>query len=111
MAQAQMMQFADTIASMKLALKRRADDSGSDSGIQQRTNRGNKLKRRAKNVQEHRLDDTGGLNWRRPVNHAGYTRKTISSNPPFFDDDGDPYSPTESDYENDRYAEPAEDDP
>ncbi|KJX93806.1 hypothetical protein TI39_contig4251g00010 [Zymoseptoria brevis] len=111
MAQAQMMQFADTIASMKLALKRRADDSGSDSGIQQRTNRGNKLKRRARNVQEHRLDDTGGLNWRRPVNHAGFTRKTISSNPPFFDDDGDPYSPTESDYENDRYAEPAEDDP
>jgi hypothetical protein len=111
MAQAQMMQFADTIASMKLALKRRADDSGSDSAIRQRTNRGNKLKRHARNVQENHLDDTGGLSWRRTVNHAGYTRKTISSNPAFFDDDGDVYSPTESDHENERYAEPAEDNP
>ena len=44
------------------------------------------------------------------ITHAGYTRNTISRNPPLFDDDGDLYSPASSDHE-DRYAEPLEDNP
>lgn len=61
---AQQMHIAETIRSMKLAMKRRADDSDSDADIP-RTNRGNKLKRKAKHVQQDRLDDTGRVSYRK----------------------------------------------
>lgn len=38
-------------------------------------------------------------------------RNVISKNPQLYDDDGDVYSPTSSDNEAERYAEPVEDDP
>ncbi|EME80486.1 uncharacterized protein MYCFIDRAFT_156226 [Pseudocercospora fijiensis CIRAD86] len=102
----------ETIRAMKLAMKRRpSNDSGSDTEIQHHTNRGNKLKRGASAVQQDSLDDTGGLSYRRQVNHAGYSRYTISTKPPLLDDDGDVYSPTASDHEAERYGEPARNDP
>ncbi|CAK4012160.1 Hypothetical predicted protein [Lecanosticta acicola] len=107
----QQLQFAETVRAMKLAMKRRPSDSGSDDEIRSSTNRGNKLKRSAKFVQQHRLDHTGGLAYKKRVNHAGYPRNIISTNPPLFDDDGDVYSPTSSDNEAERYGEPLEDDP
>ncbi|PPJ51654.1 hypothetical protein CBER1_08786 [Cercospora berteroae] len=107
----QQIMVAETIRAMKLAMKRRASDSESDGDIRQHTNRGNKLRRGAKNVQEDRLDDTGGLSYRKKVNHAGYLRHTIAANPAYLDEDGDPYSPTSSDHENERYGELADDNP
>lgn len=62
---AQQMHIAETIRSMKLAMKRRADDSDSDVDMPSHTNRGNKLKRKAKHVQQDRLDDTGRLSYRK----------------------------------------------
>lgn len=59
----QQLQFAETIRSMKLAMKRRASDSDSDD-LRHHTNRGNKLNRRAKHVRQDRLDDTGRLAYR-----------------------------------------------
>ncbi|KAF2159029.1 hypothetical protein M409DRAFT_30447 [Zasmidium cellare ATCC 36951] len=110
---AQQIHFAETIRSMKLAMKRRADDSDhSAADVPHRTNRGNKLMRRARYVQQDRLDDTGRLAYRQKVTHAGYTRHTISTNPPLFDDDGDLYSPASSDNENDdRYGQPIDENP
>lgn len=62
---AQQMHIAETIRSMKLAMKRRADDSDSDVDMPSHTNRGNKLKRKAKHVQQDRLDDTGRVSYRK----------------------------------------------
>ncbi|KAF7195991.1 Pyruvate decarboxylase [Pseudocercospora fuligena] len=102
----------ETIRAMKLSMKRRpSDGSDSETEISVKTNRGNKLKRGAHAVQQDSLDDTGGLSYRKKVNHAGYSRYTISTKPPLLDDDGDVYSPTESDHEAERYGEPARDDP
>ena len=81
-------------------------DSDSDTSIHAHTNRGNKLKRRAKYVREGRLDDTGGLAHRKKINHAGYTRHIIANNPPLYDNDGDVFTPGESD--NERGASPIE---
>lgn len=103
-------QFAETIRAMKLAMKRRADGSEGEDYIQTHTNRGNKLKRDARNVQQDQLDDTGGTSYKKNVNHAGYLRTTISTNPPLYDEDGDIYSPVSSDNEH-RFAEPIEDNP
>lgn len=106
--------IADTIAAMKLAMKRKADDSGSDTNATSRTNRGNKLKRRARHAQQHRLDDTGALAWRQRINHAGYMRNTISTNPKRYDKYGYVYSPAASDDEDldeDAEIEAVEDNP
>ncbi|KAI3392559.1 hypothetical protein diail_5530, partial [Diaporthe ilicicola] len=64
--------FADLAKAMKKTVARQAIESDSDSEIQQTTNRGNKLKKRA------RFD----------VEHAGYKRAVISRNPPLIDEDG-----------------------
>lgn len=61
---AQQLHFAETIRSMKLAMKRQPNDSDSDADIPHHTNRGNKLKRKARHVQQDRLDDTGRLAYR-----------------------------------------------
>ncbi|KAM3415015.1 hypothetical protein BST61_g10152 [Cercospora zeina] len=107
----QQIMVAETIRAMKLAMKRRASDSESDGDIRRHTNRGNKLRKGAKNVQQDRLDDTGGLSHRKKMHHAGYERHTIATKPAYLDEDGDPYSPTSSDHENERYGELAEDNP
>ncbi|KAM0723224.1 hypothetical protein Q7P37_001424 [Cladosporium fusiforme] len=127
---AQQIQIAETIRAMKLALKRRPDgtsqseatprttslthsltDAEDDDATPTHTNRGKKLKRRAQFAREGRLDSSGGLSYRKQVNHAGYTRTTISTNPPLFDSDGEPASPTSSDNEHERHLQPIEDDP
>ncbi|USW57993.1 Putative transcriptional regulatory protein Rxt2 [Septoria linicola] len=110
-AQQQHIMVLETIRAMKVAMKRRASDSDSDTDLRSQTNRGNKLRRNAKNVQEGRLDNTGGLAYKKKVTHAGYTRHTIAKNPAYLDEDGDAYSPTSSDHENERYGELAEDNP
>ncbi|GAM87753.1 hypothetical protein ANO11243_057800 [Dothideomycetidae sp. 11243] len=101
--------IAETIRGMKLALKRRDDDSDSDTSIRQHTNRGNKLKRKAHNIRSGRLDTTGGQPYKKRINHAGYQRTIIHENPPRFDIDGDPVDP-EEDYDEDN-ASPIEDNP
>jgi hypothetical protein len=107
----QQIQIAETIRAMKIAFKRKADDSDSDTEIQAPTNRGYKLQRGAKYVREGRLlngSGSGKVPWKQKVEHAGYTRYTIATNPPLYDIDGDPFDPTVSD--DDREAEPVEED-
>lgn len=78
--------ISETIAAMKLAMKRKSEDDGG------------RLKQR--DAQKHRrLDDTGALRWRERVNHAGYMRNTISTNPKRYDKYGYVYSPAASDDE------------
>ena len=57
-------------------------------------------------MREGRLDDTGGLAYRKRISHAGYTRNIISNNPPVYDEDGDLFSPNGSD--NERHGSPIE---
>ena len=85
-------------------------DAEDDDAAPTHTNRGNKLKRRSHFAREGRLDTSGGVSYRKQVNHAGYIRTTISTNPLLLDSDGEPVSPTSSDPDQDRHAEPVEDD-
>lgn len=86
-------------------------DAEDDDAAPSYTNRGNKLKRRSHFAREGRLDTSGGTAYRRQVNHAGYIRTTIHTNPALLDSDGEPVSPTSSDNEHERHLEPVEDDP
>ncbi|KAK3076178.1 hypothetical protein LTS18_013704, partial [Coniosporium uncinatum] len=75
--------WAKTIVGLKAKLNRKDDASDSDSDIQTSTNRGSKLKRKAKYVQQGRLDNpNGSQTYKEKVNHAGYDRYIISRNPP-----------------------------
>jgi len=74
---------------MKLAMRRRDNDSDSDTSITQPTNRGNKLKRNARHVREGRLDTTHGRSYKKRIDYAGYDRYILNENPLRFDDDGD----------------------
>ncbi|KAI4145491.1 MAG: hypothetical protein LQ341_002372 [Variospora aurantia] len=91
----QAMLIADTIAGMKRAVARSRDLSSSDSEesedlIDRCTNRGNKLKRKARYVHEGQLDRPNGLKvYRRKIEHAGYHRNIISHNPHRYDHDGE----------------------
>ncbi|TGJ88239.1 hypothetical protein E0Z10_g569 [Xylaria hypoxylon] len=81
--------FAETIAAMKKARKRRAYESDSDSEVDYHGNRGHKLKRRARFAHEGQLVAPSGPEvYREIVNHAGYQRAIISRNPPLIDDEG-----------------------
>jgi hypothetical protein len=87
---AQQTLIAETIRSMKLAMRRRDNDSDSDSSITQPTNRANKLKRNARHVREGRLDTTHSRDYyKKPVEYAGYHRYILHDNPLRFDHDGD----------------------
>ncbi|KAI0022879.1 RXT2-like protein [Xylariomycetidae sp. FL0641] len=89
MASSQQALFADTIRAMKKALKRKAYESDSDSDIDHASNRGNKLKKRARFVHEGQLVPPSGPEvYREVVNHAGFQRAIISRNPPLVDDEG-----------------------
>jgi hypothetical protein len=85
-------------------------DAEDDDAAPTHTNRGNKLKRRSHFAREGRLDTSGGVSYRKQVNHAGYIRATISTNPLLLDSDGEPVSPTSSDHDQERHLEPVEDD-
>ncbi|CAN8098045.1 unnamed protein product [Discula destructiva] len=78
-----------TIKAMKEKIARDAIESDSDSEIQAPTNRGNKLKQKAKFVREGKLGPpTGPSVYKEEVEHAGYRRSIISRNPPLVDEDG-----------------------
>ncbi|KAG9654442.1 hypothetical protein KCU64_g7208, partial [Aureobasidium melanogenum] len=81
--------IAETIRGMKLAMRRRDNDSDSDTSITQPTNRGNKLKRNARHVREGRLDTTHGRSYKKRIDYAGYDRYILNENPLRFDHDGD----------------------
>ncbi|KAL2197861.1 RXT2-like protein [Corynascus similis CBS 632.67] len=79
----------DTILALKRTLKRKAYDSDSDSSIDQTTNRGNKLKKRARFVHQGRLTSSmGPAAYKEIAEHAGYQRAIIHRNPPLIDQDG-----------------------
>lgn len=81
--------FADLAKAMKKTVARQAIESDSDSEIQQTTNRGNKLKKRARFVRQGKLGPpTGPAVYKEEVEHAGYKRAVISRNPPLIDEDG-----------------------
>ncbi|KAL7938485.1 RXT2-like protein [Trichoderma chlorosporum] len=81
--------FAETIAGMKKAFKRRAYESDSDSEIESFTNRGNKLKKRARFAHKGQLMPTAGPGaYKETVEYAGVRRSIIHRNPPLVDDDG-----------------------
>jgi hypothetical protein len=66
-----------------------AADSDSDSSIDQVTNRGNKLKRRARFVRQGRLTSSmGPAAYREVAELGGYQRAIINRNPPLVDEDG-----------------------
>ncbi|KAI2610170.1 RXT2-like protein [Hypoxylon fragiforme] len=81
--------FAETIAAMKKARKRKAYESDSDSEIHYHGNRGHKLMKRARFVHEGQLAPPSGPEvYKEVVNHAGYQRAIISRNPALIDDEG-----------------------
>ncbi|EFX03417.1 rxt2-like protein [Grosmannia clavigera kw1407] len=81
--------FLEMYLGLKRALKRKSYDSDSDSEIDQTTNRGNKLKKRARFVHQGQLAGADGSSMlTEVVDHAGYRREIISRNPPLIDDDG-----------------------
>ncbi|KAL2162064.1 hypothetical protein VTH06DRAFT_7849 [Thermothelomyces fergusii] len=81
--------FLETILAVRRKLKRKAYDSDSDSSIDQPTNRGNKLKKRARYVRQGRLlSDAGPTAYREMAEHAGYRRAILHRNPPLIDEDG-----------------------
>ncbi|KAH6640591.1 RXT2-like protein [Chaetomium tenue] len=79
----------DTLLTLRRTRKRKAHDSDSDSSIDETTNRGNKLKRRARFVHEGRLASSmGPAAYKEIAEHAGYQRAIINLNPPLIDEDG-----------------------
>ncbi|KAI9795780.1 MAG: hypothetical protein M1835_005224 [Candelina submexicana] len=96
-AQAQLIE--ETVRGMKRVLTRTDYDSESDQSINQPTNRGNKLKRKARYVQEGQLDRPNGPRvYKRKIEHAGYSRSILSRNPPHLDVNG--YEIDEEDEDN-----------
>ncbi|TLS24072.1 hypothetical protein PpBr36_08104 [Pyricularia pennisetigena] len=105
--------WAETLRALSKAVKRKDYDSDSDDYIEHSTNRGRKLKRRARFVRQGQLGPPNGpATYRETVEHAGYQRTIISRNPPLVDEEG--YE-LDSDDDEERIAEVqaavAEDDP
>ncbi|KAL8929851.1 MAG: hypothetical protein Q9208_000995 [Pyrenodesmia sp. 3 TL-2023] len=101
--------IADTIAGMKRAVARSRESvlsSDSEDSIDQFTNRGNKLKRKARYVHEGQLDRPNGpkVYKRQNIEHAGYHRDIISQNPHRYDEDGEELEDDEEDEEADAAA-------
>ncbi|KAK2626093.1 hypothetical protein QTJ16_004355 [Diplocarpon rosae] len=81
--------FAETIAGMKKAVKRKAYDSDSDDSIEHLTNRGSKLRKKARFAHEGQLAPPSGPQvYKRRIEFAGYQRDIIFRNPPLIDEDG-----------------------
>ncbi|KAK4042391.1 hypothetical protein C8A01DRAFT_14025 [Parachaetomium inaequale] len=79
----------ETALALKRTLKRKAYDSDSDSSIDQTTNRGNKLKKRARFVHQGRLTSSmGPAAYKEVAEHSGYQRTIIHRNPPLVDEEG-----------------------
>lgn len=81
--------FAETIAGMKKAFKRRAYDSDSDSEIEHYSNRGQKLKKKGRFAHKGQLVPPSGPSaYKEELDYAGVRRSIIYRNPPLVDDDG-----------------------
>ncbi|CAK7272422.1 hypothetical protein SEPCBS119000_005117 [Sporothrix epigloea] len=81
-------------------------DSDSDSEIERSTNRGSKLKRRARFVRQGKLGAADGLAvFAETIEHEGYRRDILSHNLPLIDDEG--YE-VDSDEEDDAVLQEAE---
>ncbi|KAF7545319.1 hypothetical protein G7046_g9593 [Stylonectria norvegica] len=81
--------FAETIAGMKKAFKRKAYESDSDSEIESYSNRGHKLKKRARFAHKGQLVPTDGpSSYKEYVNYGGVQRAIIHRNTPLLDDEG-----------------------
>ncbi|SPQ26995.1 0bb7d382-1d30-4f37-9302-5227eda98a6a [Thermothielavioides terrestris] len=79
----------DTILALRRTLKRKADESDSDSSIDRPTNRGNKLKKRARFVRQGQLmSSMVPAAYKEIAEHAGFQRAIINRNPPLIDEDG-----------------------
>lgn len=105
--------WTETLRALTKAVKRKDYDSDSDDFIEHSSNRGRKLKRRARFVRQGQLGPPNGpATYREIVEHAGYQRAVISRNPPIIDEEG--YE-LDSDDDQGRIAEAqaavAEDDP
>ncbi|KIH92579.1 hypothetical protein SPBR_02338 [Sporothrix brasiliensis 5110] len=98
--------FLETVIGLQRALKRRPFDSDSDSDVDHSTNRGSKLKRRARFVRQGHLGAADGLTvFTETVEHGGYRREIISHNPALIDDEG--YA-VDSDEDDDAVVQDAE---
>ncbi|KAL9585860.1 MAG: hypothetical protein Q9212_001262 [Teloschistes hypoglaucus] len=117
----QAMVIAETIAGMKRATARQSrasPTSDSDESIDRSTNRGNKLKRKARYVHEGQLDRPNGpkvykraiafqtsvLTMPQRIEHAGFHREVISQNPKRYDENGDELDDEEEDEDADAAA-------
>ncbi|KAG5951453.1 hypothetical protein E4U53_003068 [Claviceps sorghi] len=81
--------FAETIAGMKKAFKRKAYESDSDSEIESFTNRGHKLQKMARFAQKGQLAPTASPSaYKQTVDYAGVRRSILYRNPPLIDDEG-----------------------
>ncbi|KAG8671485.1 hypothetical protein FPOAC2_04827 [Fusarium poae] len=81
--------FAETIAGMKKAFKRKSYESDSDSEIESYSNRGNKLKKKARFVRQGQLvPNNGPSSYKEYVEYAGVCRPILYRNPPLIDEEG-----------------------
>lgn len=80
--------IAETFKALGKAVKRKAYESDSDDYIEQPTNRGGKLKKRARFVRRGQIGPNGPPLFREAVEHAGYQRTVISRNPTLVDEEG-----------------------
>ncbi|KAK2002321.1 hypothetical protein LX36DRAFT_652377 [Colletotrichum falcatum] len=81
--------FAETVAAMKKALKRKSYESDSDDEIDHYGNRGHKLKKRALFSHQGQLAPPSGPEvYNEVIDYAGQQRTIISRNPPIVDDEG-----------------------
>ncbi|KAL8641841.1 MAG: hypothetical protein Q9228_001412 [Teloschistes exilis] len=100
----QAMVIAETVAGMKRATAS-SPSSDSDESIDRSTNRGNKLKRKARYVHEGHLDRPNGPKvYKKRIEHAGYHREVISQNPKRYDENGDELDDDEEDEDADAAA-------
>ncbi|KAJ2904693.1 rxt2-like protein [Zalerion maritima] len=109
----QQMIFAETIAGLRRALKRKSYESDSDDEVEGPSNRGNKLKRKAKYVHQGQMAvPTGPEVYKEVIDHAGYQRAIINRNPIPVDEDGfDLDSDDDDDHIQDVMASAAENNP
>ncbi|CEI60798.1 hypothetical protein FVEN_g2541 [Fusarium venenatum] len=81
--------FAETIAGMKKAFKRKSYESDSDSEIESYSNRGNKLKKKARFARQGQLvPNNGPSSYKEYVEYAGVCRPILYRNPPLVDEEG-----------------------
>ncbi|KAF5021072.1 hypothetical protein F66182_6905 [Fusarium sp. NRRL 66182] len=98
--------FAETIAGMKKAFKRKAYESDSDSEIESYTNRGHKLKKSARFARQGQLVPSNGpSSYREYVEYAGIRRPILYRNPPLVDEGGYEIDSDEEDEERIQEAE------